>query len=67
MDRVTQQNAALVEEAAAAAAAMQEQADDLSQVVGTFRLEPNEGVMRASARLAPSTSSSSRLALANAA
>jgi hypothetical protein len=46
---------------------MQEQADDLSQVVGTFRLEPNEGVMRASARLAPSTSSSSRLALANAA
>ena len=39
MDRVTQQNAALVEEAAAAAAAMQEQADTLSQVVGTFRLE----------------------------
>jgi methyl-accepting chemotaxis protein len=66
MDRVTQQNAALVEEAAAAAAAMQEQADDLSQVVGTFRLEPNEGAMRASARLAPSTSSSSRLALADA-
>nr|WP_307728975.1 methyl-accepting chemotaxis protein [Massilia sp. IC2-477] len=39
MDRVTQQNAALVEEAAAAAAAMQEQAAALSQVVGTFRLE----------------------------
>ncbi len=39
MDRVTQQNAALVEEAAAAAVAMQEQAAALSQVVGTFRLE----------------------------
>jgi methyl-accepting chemotaxis protein len=40
MDRVTQQNAALVEEAAAAALAMQEQAAGLSEVVGTFRLEP---------------------------
>ena len=39
MDRVTQQNAALVEEAAAAAVAMQEQAAELAQVVGTFRLE----------------------------
>ena len=39
MDRVTQQNAALVEEAAAAAVAMQEQAAALSQVVGTFKLE----------------------------
>lgn len=39
MDRVTQQNAALVEEAAAAAAAMQQQASELSAVVGTFTLE----------------------------
>jgi methyl-accepting chemotaxis protein len=39
MDRVTQQNAALVEEAAAAAVAMQDQAAGLAQVVGTFRLE----------------------------
>ncbi len=39
MDRVTQQNAALVEQAAAAAMAMQEQAAELAQVVGTFRLE----------------------------
>ncbi|MET0962492.1 MAG: methyl-accepting chemotaxis protein [Noviherbaspirillum sp.] len=38
MDQVTQQNAALVEEAAAAAASMQEQAGQLSQVVGIFRL-----------------------------
>ena len=39
MDRVTQQNAALVEEATAAAVAMQEQATALSDLVGTFRLE----------------------------
>ncbi len=38
MDQVTQQNAALVEQAAAAAAAMQEQAAQLSQVVGVFKL-----------------------------
>ena len=38
MDQVTQQNAALVEEAAAAAESMQEQAVNLSQVVGAFRL-----------------------------
>jgi len=39
MDRVTQQNAALVEEAAAAAEAMREQAGELEAVVGTFRLQ----------------------------
>ena len=46
MDRVTQQNAALVEEAAAAAVAMQEQAATLTDLVGTFTLEskPNPGV-----------------------
>ena len=38
MDQVTQQNAALVEEAAAAADSMQEQAKQLSSVVGTFKL-----------------------------
>jgi methyl-accepting chemotaxis protein len=38
MDHVTQQNAALVEEAAAAAEAMQAQAQQLSEVVSTFRL-----------------------------
>ena len=38
MDQVTQQNAALVEEAAAAADSMQEQAKQLSSVVGTFQL-----------------------------
>ena len=39
MDRVTQQNAALVEEAAAAADAMREQAGQLHAVVATFRLD----------------------------
>ena len=39
MDRVTQQNAALVEEAAAAADAMRGQADQLEAVVATFRLD----------------------------
>ncbi|MDN8611487.1 methyl-accepting chemotaxis protein [Variovorax ginsengisoli] len=39
MDQVTQQNAALVEEAAAAAASLQEQAGNLSQIVGTFKLD----------------------------
>lgn len=38
MDQVTQQNAALVEEAAAAADSMQDQAKQLSSVVGTFKL-----------------------------
>jgi len=39
MDQVTQQNAALVEEAAAAAQSLQEQAGNLSQIVGTFKLD----------------------------
>uniref|UniRef100_UPI000D35C085 methyl-accepting chemotaxis protein n=1 Tax=unclassified Variovorax TaxID=663243 RepID=UPI000D35C085 len=38
MDQVTQQNAALVEEASAAAQSLQEQAGNLSDVVGVFRL-----------------------------
>jgi methyl-accepting chemotaxis protein len=38
MDRVTQQNAALVEEAAAAAASLQDQSGALAQVVSVFQL-----------------------------
>lgn len=38
MDNVTQQNAALVEEAAAAAAALEDQAEQLSGIVNTFKL-----------------------------
>jgi methyl-accepting chemotaxis protein len=39
IDAVTQRNAALVEEAAAATQSLQEQAMDLEQVVGVFKLE----------------------------
>jgi len=38
MDKITQQNAALVEEAAAAAKSMESQADTLTQLVATFSL-----------------------------
>ena len=41
MDSFTQQNAAQVEEAAAAAHSLQDQADDLTRVVGTFALDSN--------------------------
>lgn len=43
MDRVTQQNASLVEESAAAAAALEEQASRLTQSVATFRLQGKAG------------------------
>lgn len=39
MDEATQQNAALVEEAAAAAGSMREQAENLNQAVGIFKLQ----------------------------
>ncbi|MGK5023203.1 methyl-accepting chemotaxis protein [Janthinobacterium sp. RB2R34] len=39
MDKVTQQNAALVEQAAAAALQLQQQAEQLEQEVGIFKLE----------------------------
>ena len=39
MDQVTQQNAALVEQAAAAAESLLDQAGNLSQVVGVFRID----------------------------
>lgn len=44
MDRVTQQNASLVEESAAAAAALEEQARMLIQSVAVFRLPPRQNV-----------------------
>lgn len=50
MDRVTQQNAALVEEAAAAAASLQEQAVNLAQVVSVFKLNGGRAV---ASQLAP--------------
>ena len=42
MDRVTQQNASLVEESAAAAAALEEQASRLTQAVAVFRIQQNQ-------------------------
>ncbi|MFZ3619098.1 methyl-accepting chemotaxis protein [Leclercia barmai] len=39
MDKVTQQNASLVEEASAAAASLEDQAARLTEAVGTFRLQ----------------------------
>ena len=47
MDEVTQQNAALVEEAAAAAESLLEQANQLSDVVGVFKVEGASNERRA--------------------
>ncbi|MBI5918281.1 MAG: MCP four helix bundle domain-containing protein [Nitrosomonadales bacterium] len=53
MDDVTQQNAALVEEAAAAAESMEEQAQQLSELMGKFKLSGAPAVARASVRKLP--------------
>ncbi|KJF76633.1 hypothetical protein UA45_17525, partial [Morganella morganii] len=42
MDRVTQQNAALVEQSAAAAASLEEQAGRLTQAVSVFQIQAGE-------------------------
>ena len=42
MDQVTQQNAALVERAGTAASALQQQAGDLAEVVGSFKLDADD-------------------------
>ncbi|MNE87671.1 Methyl-accepting chemotaxis protein III [compost metagenome] len=46
IDRMTQQNAALVEESAAAAQSLREQASRLAQVVSQFRLDDSAGMMQ---------------------
>ncbi|MFZ6746380.1 methyl-accepting chemotaxis protein [Undibacterium sp. JH2W] len=69
MDQVTQQNAALVEEAAAAAGALQEQAANLSRVVGVFKLihshpasnSPTRPVRAVSKQLAKPAATSSNI------
>ncbi|EMK7033893.1 Tar ligand binding domain-containing protein [Salmonella enterica subsp. enterica] len=48
MDRVTQQNASLVEEASAAAASLEEQAARLTQAVDAFHLQDTGATMRSS-------------------
>ncbi|WP_051534700.1 methyl-accepting chemotaxis protein [Deefgea rivuli] len=53
MDENTQQNAALVEEAAAAAESLEEQARNLNQTVGIFKLATDPPVRAVSARATP--------------
>jgi len=50
MERVTQQNAALVEEAAAAAQSLKEQAEQLKGAVSVFRLPSATTTVRAATR-----------------
>ena len=52
MDKVTQQNASLVEEASAAAASLEDQAARLTEAVGAFRLQ-GMGHARSSSKAAP--------------
>ncbi len=53
MDKVTQQNASLVEEASAAAASLEEQAARLTEAVGTFRLTGTSAIKRAPVTTTP--------------
>ncbi|HEY4374831.1 MAG TPA: methyl-accepting chemotaxis protein [Burkholderiales bacterium] len=55
MDKVTQQNAALVEEAAAAAESMEEQANSLAGMVAGFRLSAGDNAQAAFAKKPPVT------------
>ncbi|MFC0139003.1 methyl-accepting chemotaxis protein [Erwinia mallotivora] len=49
MDRVTQQNAALVQESAAASASLEERASQLSQVMGSYTIDEAQGRSQSSA------------------
>ena len=61
MDENTQQNAALVEEAAAAAESLEDQANNLTQTVGIFKLMAGQQVSRSTvARVAPPKQAASR-------
>jgi methyl-accepting chemotaxis protein len=53
LDQMTQQNAALVEESAAAAESLKQQARNLAEVVGTFRLRGDQGGSPAPVPAAP--------------
>jgi len=61
MDRVTQQNAALVEESAAAAESLKQQARDLVHAVAVFKLPP--GATAAGANISSTSSAARRPAL----
>ncbi|WP_243836210.1 methyl-accepting chemotaxis protein, partial [Modicisalibacter xianhensis] len=60
LDRMTQQNAALVEESTAAADRLEEQAVRLTQVVGAFTLAPRNGQYTDMALPAPAQPSATR-------
>ncbi|AIR63934.1 methyl-accepting chemotaxis protein [Cedecea neteri] len=65
MDRVTQQNAALVEESAAAAAALEEQASRLTQSVSVFRIaQERQAKAQAAAPKVVATTAAPRKAVA---
>ncbi|WP_213715395.1 methyl-accepting chemotaxis protein [Cedecea lapagei] len=65
MDRVTQQNAALVEESAAAAAALEEQASRLTQSVSVFRIaQERQAKAQAATPKAVATAAAPRKAVA---
>ena len=64
MDRVTQQNASLVEESAAAAVALEEQVKVLNQAVAVFRLSEDAGSFR---RTTPATAGQKPALLASSA
>lgn len=67
MDRVTQQNASLVEESAAAAAALEEQASRLTQAVAVFRIQHDQQRARDVAAAKPvSTAQPRKAAVADA-
>ncbi|MFU9135975.1 methyl-accepting chemotaxis protein [Erwinia tasmaniensis] len=53
MDRVTQQNASLVEESATAAAALEEQASRLTQAVSVFRMHRSQAIKAAPLAVTP--------------
>ena len=62
MDRVTQQNASLVEESAAAAAALEEQASRLTQAVAVFRIQHDQQRARGVAAAKPVSTAQPRKA-----
>lgn len=53
MDRITQQNAAMIEESTAAARSLSSEADRLSELVGKFKLGAGEVVQLRAPSLAP--------------
>ncbi|MBB1198927.1 methyl-accepting chemotaxis protein [Enterobacteriaceae bacterium 89] len=56
MDRVTQQNASLVEESASAAAALEEQASRLTQAVAVFRIQQSQQIAKRESAMKTPTS-----------